>query len=171
VSVPNLSSLQPAVFDSGPLIYLDSLGYAELLPELNRVLAPPAVLRELAARPDEPGGRLPGRIWLERKVPKPEYVNRVGQEPPTLGEGEKETIALALQLGALAVLDDLRARRRARLLGVGLTGTLGVLLRLHRPGQRSHLRPRESGRSRDVLFRSGTRRGPQSKRRLSTAES
>ena len=134
MSVPNLSSLQPAVFDSGPLIYLDSLGYAELLPELNRVLAPPAVLRELAARPDEPGGRLPGRTWLEHEVPEPEYVNRVGKEPPTLGEGEKETIALALQLGALAVLDDLRARRRARLLGVGLTGTLGVLLRLHRLG-------------------------------------
>lgn len=30
------------------------------------------------------------------------------------------------------MLDDLRARRRARLLGCELTGALGVLLRLHR---------------------------------------
>lgn len=52
----------------------------------------------------------------------------------TEGRGEKEAIALALDLSALVVLDDKRARNYARRVGVRLTGTLGVLLRLHRTG-------------------------------------
>lgn len=52
----------------------------------------------------------------------------------TEGKGEKEAIALALDLSALIVLDDKRARNYARRLGLRLTGTLGVLLRLHRLG-------------------------------------
>ena len=46
----------------------------------------------------------------------------------TLGRGEAETIAVALDVDAdLALLDDLRARVAARRLGVGVMGTLGVL--------------------------------------------
>ena len=52
----------------------------------------------------------------------------------TEGRGEKHAIALALELSALVVLDDKRARNYARRIGVRLTGTLGVLLRLHRTG-------------------------------------
>lgn len=52
----------------------------------------------------------------------------------TEGRGEKEAIALALDLNALVVLDDKRARGHARRMGLRLAGTLGVLLRLHRLG-------------------------------------
>lgn len=126
--------MQPAVFDAGPLIYLDSLDYAKLLPELHRVLAPPAVLRELAARPDEPGVRIPDCFRIECQTPGKECLDRVGQKPPALDDGEEEAIALALQAEALVVLDDLRARKRARALGIELTGTLGIVLRIHRLG-------------------------------------
>jgi len=52
-----------------------------------------------------------------------------------LGPGESEAIALAAQHpGALVVLDDLRARRVARDMGLRLTGTVGVLLRAKREG-------------------------------------
>ncbi len=47
--------------------------------------------------------------------------------------GEEEVIALALVFSALIVLDDKRARNYARRVGLQLTGTLGVLLRLHHP--------------------------------------
>lgn len=55
-------------------------------------------------------------------------------EPPAIGPGERDTIALALEIGTTAVMDDRRGRRRARDLGVPLTGTLGVLQALHRAG-------------------------------------
>lgn len=88
---------------------------------------------ERACRPSrEP--RWPQRSWIESATPEPLHVGRVEQEPPALDECEKEAIALALQLDTLVVLEDLNARRRARPLGMELTGTLGILLRLHRSG-------------------------------------
>lgn len=123
-----------AVFDTGPLIYLDAVGYAGLLPRLHRVVVPPTVADELAARPAMPGGRLPEQPWLQQRSPQPNYLGHVEQEPPSVDKGEKEAIALALQRGALVVADDLPARKRARRAGLEVSGTLGILLRLHRLG-------------------------------------
>lgn len=127
------SEKEPAVFDASPLVFFDVLGYAELLPELHQVLVPPAVVEEVVALPGEPGSGLPAEEWVERWVPRPETLRRVESEM-TEGRGEKEAIALALDLSALIVLDDKRARSYARRVGLRLTGTLGVLLRLHRLG-------------------------------------
>ena len=54
--------------------------------------------------------------------------------PPTIGRGEREVIALGLEFSCLVVLDDRKARLRARHVGSEITGTLGILLRLHRIG-------------------------------------
>ncbi len=68
-----------------------------------------------------------------------------------LGRGESEVLAQAvLSAGSRAVLDDLEARRCAQALGVGVIGTLGVVLRATRLGLISSARPiverlRESG--------------------------
>ena len=46
-----------------------------------------------------------------------------------LGPGDREVLALALELGdSVAVLDDKVARRSARRLDLSFTGTLGLLL-------------------------------------------
>ena len=63
-------------------------------------------------------------------MPGVEYLRRVEREM-TESRGEKEATALALELSTLVVLDDKRARSYARRVGLRLTGTLGVLLRLH----------------------------------------
>ncbi|MBM4396149.1 MAG: DUF3368 domain-containing protein [Deltaproteobacteria bacterium] len=53
----------------------------------------------------------------------------------SLGLGESEVIALALERDdSVAILDDLRARRVARDLGVRFTGTAGVLLKAKSAG-------------------------------------
>lgn len=109
------------------------LGYADKLPELHRVIAPPAVIEELVALPGEPGSELPKEEWLEQRKPEAETMRRVEGEL-TEGRGEKEAIAVAMDLSSLVVLDDKRARNYARQAGLRLTGTLGVLLRLHRRG-------------------------------------
>jgi predicted nucleic acid-binding protein len=51
-----------------------------------------------------------------------------------LGLGEAATIALVLERGAIAVLDDRDARRVATRLGVRVTGTVAILVRLHQLG-------------------------------------
>jgi len=59
-----------------------------------------------------------------------------------LGAGEREVITLAIQEpGALVVLDDARARKQARALGIRLTGTLGVLLKAKQLGFLPAVRP------------------------------
>lgn len=52
-----------------------------------------------------------------------------------LGPGESEVLALALERpGATVILDDGTGRRCARLLGIPLMGTLGVLVAAKRRG-------------------------------------
>ena len=72
--------------------------------------------------------------WVEHRTPDPESVRRVESEPPAVGKGEKEAIALGLELSCPVVLDDRKARLRARRAGLEVTGTLGILLRLRHVG-------------------------------------
>lgn len=97
-------------------------------------MIPQAVAGELEGRPEAPGGGVPSLEWVERRNPSADSLGRVESEPPALGPGERETIALALETGTTAVMDDRRGRRRARSLGVPATGTLGVLQTIHRTG-------------------------------------
>jgi predicted nucleic acid-binding protein len=48
--------------------------------------------------------------------------------------GETEAIALGLDLSCLVVIDDRKARLRARRAGLRITGILGILLRLRHLG-------------------------------------
>jgi uncharacterized protein len=132
------SEKEPAVFDANLLFFFDVLDYTGLLPELHRVLLPPAVVQELVALLRELGSSLPAEEWVEQRVPGAETLRRVEGEMIE-GRGEEEAITLALDLFALIVLDDKRVRNYARRVGLQLTGTLGVLLRLHRTGLASRV--------------------------------
>lgn len=127
-------SEEPAAFDTSSLIFLDLLGYVPLLRQLYRVVVPKAVSQELSVRSRSPGSGVVSLEWVEHRTPDPESVRRVGREPPTVGKGEKEVIALGLELSCPVVLDDKKARLRARRAGLEVTGTLGVLLRLRHIG-------------------------------------
>jgi predicted nucleic acid-binding protein len=71
------------------------------------------VVEELVALPGELGSSLPAEEWVEQRVPGAETLRRVEGEMSE-GRGEKEAIALALDLFALIVLDDKQARNYAR---------------------------------------------------------
>lgn len=126
-----------AVFDGGPLIYLDALGYLSALGDLYRVVIPNAVAEELERRPEAYGGGVPAMERIERRTPADEDVRIVASGPPTIDAGESEVISLALGMEALAVIDDRRGVRRAFRLGVAVVGTLVVLIELHRAGHAS----------------------------------
>jgi predicted nucleic acid-binding protein len=116
------------VADTSPLRYLILIEHDHILPALyGRVLAPPAVMEELAREqtPDIVRQRLANRPeWLIIQTPtKPVAVQRSG-----LGPGEAAAIALALEQSADALLiDDRDARREARNHGLIVLGTLRVL--------------------------------------------
>lgn len=127
-------SVEQTIFDTSSLVFLDLLGYVPLLRQLYQVVLPEAVSEELSARPGTLGSEVVSLEWVEGRTPGTEGVRRVRQEPPKVGRGETEVVALGMELSCPVVLDDRKARLRARRAGLEITGTLGVLLRLHRLG-------------------------------------
>ncbi len=77
--------------------------------------------------------------WMA--IETPEGMDRV----PTaadLGGGEKEVLALGMQIpNAVVILDDRLARLHAKALRLTFTGTLGILLRAKTEGQIPQIEP------------------------------
>lgn len=130
------------ILDSGPAIALDRLDYVEVLGRESDLLLsiPEPVSRELAAKPDRPGGRLP-ELLATRSVESAlidKLQRQVGK--PVLGPGEIGVIlATERQWSgggkpACAVIDDRDAWEfaRARWGGVErLCGSLSLLYLVH----------------------------------------
>ncbi len=118
-----------AYVDASPLIFLARTGLLEQLRlAAVRVVVPVAVAAEIRARgADDPTARAVGDArWLER-------TETIAVSPPLaalgLGAGESQVLSLAMATrGAVAILDDLAARRFARTHGIALRGTLGIVL-------------------------------------------
>jgi predicted nucleic acid-binding protein len=116
------------VADASPLNYLVLIGHSEILPYFyQRVLVPPSVWEELH------DANTPAMVkawvalapaWLERhplNCPPDASLN-------FLDPGEREAIALALELGANRLIaDETLAREEAKRRNVSVIGTLGVL--------------------------------------------
>ncbi|MBA2694025.1 MAG: hypothetical protein H0U65_16280 [Rubrobacter sp.] len=126
--------MRDAVFDAGPLIYLDALGYLPALSGLYDVVVPDAVSEELARNKGAFGSGVPSMEGVAIRTPDGEDSLVVESGPPAIDAGEKEVIALVLGTGALAIIDDRRGVRRASRLGVEVAGTLVVLIQIHRAG-------------------------------------
>ena len=111
-----------------PISYLILIEQVHVLPALfGEVIVPPAVVAELTNERTP----LDVRTWLANK---PEWL-RVQTPRETLphlrgqiDDGEREAIALAVEVRADALLiDDRDGRRHAEALNCPVTGTLGVL--------------------------------------------
>jgi len=132
-----------AIVNASPIIYLSRSGHLDLLRHAaSRVVVPDAVVREIERRgAADPTVRAlaANRDWLE--------VVSVPALPPSLlawdlGAGETSVLAWAVErAGSVAVVDDLAARRCAKVLGIPLLGTLGLVLRAKRRGDVTHARP------------------------------
>jgi predicted nucleic acid-binding protein len=110
------------VSNSSPLIAFAAIQQLSLFPALfESVLIPPAVALEIA--PSIP--TLPTWLRVESlRMPLPEVVLR-----RSFGVGEREALALAVEVQAERILlDDRPARRVALELKLLVTGTVGILL-------------------------------------------
>lgn len=130
-----------AVSNSSPLILLAKIGRLDMLRRLyDRLIVPPAVRDEVVAPPPRAGAAEIGALsWLDVQTPvDSELLQRLRDE---LDSGEAEAIALAVELQEDVILDDRPARRRARALGLSVTGTAGVLVIAKQRGIVPSVRP------------------------------
>jgi len=126
---------QEIVIDTGPLIALvaatESLSVLQIY---RRVWVPCEVAEELSA-----GGAAQFALpefqaahWLQ-KLTQPLNISAVLHN--TLGQGEAAVIQLALDNNIqTVVIDEAAGRRLARLHGLSVTGSIGILLRAKREG-------------------------------------
>lgn len=109
------------VSNASPLIFLSKLGELELLAQcFAETSIPQAVRAEV--------GDLPLPAFVQVKTISEFGKHYVAGAIGTLHAGELEAMVLAQETGAdFVLLDDLRARQKAKRNGLAMIGTLGVL--------------------------------------------
>ena len=124
-----------AVLDASPLILLSRSGYLDLLLSLGRTLVVPfPVFEEIRAKgsADSIVRSVEGAAFLKivPARPIPDAIERWD-----LGRGESAVLGFVKEHpGALALLDDMEARRCAESLDIPLLGTAGLVLLAKRRG-------------------------------------
>jgi predicted nucleic acid-binding protein len=128
----------PIVSNTSPLLNLAIIGELGVVrDQFERVLVPPAVVNEFRLEKERPGSSALRREveegWIEIQEPNEEALIRTLRQD--LDGGEAEAIALAVEKNAGHVLiDEREGRRRARKVGLEVTGVLGILLRAAKEG-------------------------------------
>ena len=129
----------PTVSNTSPLLNLAIIGKLELvMRQFGRVLVPPAVEEEFRLEEGRQGSSALREAmeegWLATEAPSDEPLIRTLRQD--LDRGESEAIALAAEKKAGHVLlDEREGRRRARRIGLEVTGALGILARADREGE------------------------------------
>lgn len=131
------------VSNSGPIIALGKLGLLDLLYHLyGQVYIPSAVHIEVVVRGSEHGytDAHAARLAIQRgyltvvTIEDAELPDGISVLP--LDMGEKQSLHLAIRDKAdLILLDDIKAREEARMQGLTVKGTLGVMVQAFRAGK------------------------------------
>ncbi|MDG7008058.1 MAG: hypothetical protein JRN06_07415 [Nitrososphaerota archaeon] len=132
------------VFDATPLIHLSKAGLARLIEALDgEKFTVPTVVNEVAGKPEGKGREYPDAVIISSliekgtirvRTPAPSGAKSVARIHRDIHAGEAEAIALAKEVRAVAVVDDRAARAAARIQGVRVEGTYGVVLRAVKKG-------------------------------------
>ena len=126
------------VCDAGPLIHLDELGCLDLLNDFRSVLVPDQVWREVLHH--RPSALSDPQVKLEQ-MPVDILADasfRAMTRVLALAAGEQAALSLMRQHpDAILLSDDGAARWAADTLGYRVHGTIGILLRATRRGQRT----------------------------------
>ena len=128
---------QIVVCDAGPLIHLDEVGCLDLLADFSQVLVPEAVWMEVERhRPTaltSPDARLSRVVPATAETAEFQAIARLF----ALDAGELQALQLVTQVEVdLLLTDDTAARLAASHLGISVHGTIGILVRSIRRGQR-----------------------------------
>lgn len=123
--------MQKVISNSSSIIHLAKIGKLQLLKEyFGTITVPEAVFKECVA---EGKGRdeieiIKNADWI-KALPVNDR-NLVKLLRAYIDDGEAEAITLSLEIGAdLILIDETEAREKARLYGLKISGTIGILLR------------------------------------------
>jgi uncharacterized protein len=123
------------VGDAGPLIAFARIGQLDLLRQVvEDIILPDAVYEEIATKGrSRPGAQqLAESGWVRRReINAPDLLDSL---PAHLHPGEREAIALALELNAQLLIDERRGRAVAKALGIDVVGSLTVLAEAKKRG-------------------------------------
>jgi predicted nucleic acid-binding protein len=133
---------RPAAADASPLILLSRADRLDLLEILEDPVAVPSAVEEEIRRkgPEDVTARALNETPFLRLVPSPPIPELIGRWD--LGAGESSVLAwVRTNSNAVAILDDLEARRCAESLGIPVLGTAGLVLSAKLKGVVSKARP------------------------------
>jgi hypothetical protein len=134
--------IDPVIADAGPIISFARAGKLGLLQQvIPRVILPPEVFKEVALdEPNRPGAQeISSGQWGELYTGSIDPAI-VQQLPSTLHKGEREAVALALQLSRPCLADEKRVVQTARALGLTVVTSLRVLITAKQLGLISSVR-------------------------------
>ena len=129
----------PTVSNTSPLLNLAIIGRLELVrAQFGSVVVPPAVAGEFRLEEGRPGSSALRRAvedgWIAVEEPSDDPLIRTLRQDLDRGESEAITLAVEKEAG-LILLDEREGRRRARNVGLEVTGALGILARADRRGE------------------------------------
>ena len=130
------------ISNTSPIFYLHRLRRLDLLKKLyQEIIVPKAVVAELEAgrRQGEDVPELDNYEWIKiRAIRSPQILGL----STDFGPGETEVLALALEESdSLVIIDEKLARKIARLRGLRVTGTAGILLKAKQEGHILAVKP------------------------------
>jgi predicted nucleic acid-binding protein len=125
------------VCDTGPIIHLDELGCLDLLADFTEIILPVSVVEEIEKhRPVALTVKLPFRVLRAHNPPDERLAAMCSIF--ALDRGETEALIIMENYpAAIFLTDDASARMVAERMGFRVHGTIGVLARAIRRGQKN----------------------------------
>lgn len=129
------------VSNATPIIAFSRINQIELLQKITgEIIIPEEVSRELFEHSKRNIKTLERFAWM--KTERVKSANEVELLLPTLDKGEAEVIILSKELGAnLVIIDELSARKVAKMMGIPLIGTVGLLIAAKEKGLIKKVKP------------------------------
>ena len=129
------------ISDSSPLIALSIIGKLDVLTKLfDEIYVPNAVFHEVV-KTNKPFAK-EIKYFLTGKTKNVINKMAVNILSADIGAGEAEAIVLALeQQPSIVLIDDLKARRFAKINGLKIIGTMGILLKAKKEGFIKEVKP------------------------------
>jgi len=129
------------ISDSSPLISLAIIGKLNILVHLYEEIYVPTAVYEEVVKSDKPFAK-ELKLFLQGKIKSVKNKMAVDILLSDIGAGEAEAIILALeQHPDVILIDDLKARRFAKIKGLTVMGTMGLLLMAKREGLIEEIKP------------------------------
>ena len=136
--------MQLLVADAGPLIALAVADVLPLVVKQFELCVPQAVLNQCLADPYAPGAGLILEVSNGAGftiIPEKATMTLDSAYAMGLGSGEVAVLSYAQQHSQVALIDERRARRVAKQLGVAVVGSGAVLVALKASGAMASIRP------------------------------